>query len=105
MPIFTYSQTFEEVLSINSLNSFKKVMIENNYQFDIEEEDGHLNYGYGLVKDEEGSKSQNWGSINKNNLSWILQFNKKDNFVYEYGYEYYQITKNLKEKCTDLDVL
>ena len=98
IPIISFSQTYNEVMSITDLDKFKKVMIENNYQFDTKDEDGSVIYGYMLSKDDkEGSKSLNWGSYNEDG-SWTIQFNKKETIIYQYG-DYDHITSSIKEEC------
>ena len=32
IPLFSFSQTYEEVISISNLDFFRKVMIENDYK-------------------------------------------------------------------------
>ena len=61
LPILSYSQTYSELMWIVGENDFKRVMIENDFQFDTIL-DGTIIYGYNLVKDsKEGSKSLVWG--------------------------------------------
>ena len=68
LPTTLLSQTFYEIKMINSLDDFKKVMIENQYEFDEVDEDGSYLYGYGLVKDSiNGNKSEKWGNFRNEN--------------------------------------
>ena len=72
-PLSLISQNFDELKLIDSLDDFKKVMIENQFQFDKVDSDGSVVYGFGLVKDSiNGSKSEKWGSYDKDG-SWRLQ--------------------------------
>ena len=68
LPTALLSQTYNELMSIDSLDDFKKVMIENQYEFDEVDEDGSYLYGYGLVKDSiNGNKSEKWGNFRNEN--------------------------------------
>ena len=66
IPIISFSQTFEELSIINSLDDFKKVMIENGYEFDSLDNsggvtDGLLSYGYDMTEYSSGSSgSSRW---------------------------------------------
>ena len=42
VPFFSYCQTFKDVMSIKSVDTFKKVAIENAYEFDNIDEDDWL---------------------------------------------------------------
>ena len=55
-----FSQSYNEIMSINSLNQFKRVMIENYYEFDSEDDEVVI-YGLNIQRDSiEGNKSSNW---------------------------------------------
>ena len=48
-----FSQTYDDIVSINSLDTWKKVVIENGYEFanvDFDSEDW-VKYGYGVTRD------------------------------------------------------
>ena len=103
LPTALLSQTYNELMSINSLDDFKKVMIENQYEFDEVDEDGSYLYGYGLVKDEiNGNKSEKWGSFNKDG-SWYIQFSKTENILYNYG-DYDKIVRDIKSDCSYVNI-
>ena len=98
LPIVSISQSYDELKSINDLDQFKKVMIENKYQFDKVDDDGGVIYGFGLVKDEEnGNKSEKWGLYNEDG-SWSLQFIDRETIIYRYG-DYESITESIKDEC------
>jgi hypothetical protein len=42
VPFVSFSQTFKDVMSIKSVDTFKKVAIENAYEFDNIDEDDWL---------------------------------------------------------------
>jgi hypothetical protein len=103
LPLLSYSQTYSELMWIVGENDFKRVMIENDFQFDTIL-DGTIIYGYNLVKDsKEGSKSLVWGGYNKNGV-WKLQFADKKTLIYRFG-QYEEIVDSIKEKCDYVDVI
>ena len=61
IPILSYSQiSYKDVMGIKSVDTFKKVVIENGYEYDSMDDDGWLTYGFNIVKDSiEGSKIAN----------------------------------------------
>lgn len=72
IPILSYSQiSYKDVMSIKSVDGFKKVVIENGYEYESLDEEGWLTYGFNIVRDSiEGSKSS----------KWMLYNNKDDRF-------------------------
>jgi hypothetical protein len=61
IPILSYSQiTYKDVMGINSEDTFKKVVIENGYEFDSEDENGWFTYGLNIKRDSIGNKSSQW---------------------------------------------
>ena len=60
IPLVSFGQTYKDVMSISSVDIFKKVAIENAYEFDGTEDDW-IYYGFDIVKDSiEGNKSAIW---------------------------------------------
>ncbi len=103
LPLLSYSQTYSELMGIVGENDFKRVMIENDFQFDTIL-DGTIIYGYNLVKDsKEGSKSLVWGGYNEDGV-WKLQFVDKKTLIYRFG-EYEVIVDSIKEKCSYVNVI
>lgn len=103
-PLSLFSQSFYELKLIDSLDDFKKVMIENRYQFDKIEDDGQVVYGFGLVKDSiDGSKSEKWGSYDKDG-SWGLQFSDRKTLIYKFG-DYGDIVDEIKMKCDYVNIV
>ena len=68
IPLFGFSQiSYKDVMSIKSVDMFKKVVIENGYEYESLDEEGWLTYGFNIVKDSiEGSKSSKWMLYNNN---------------------------------------
>ena len=91
-------------MSINSLDTFKKVAIENNYEFmdDIEANrtrEGVITYGYKIDKDSiNGNKSNKWAFYNTEDDMFLLTFSKSSFF---FGDEtpYDKIYESVKNKC------
>jgi len=105
IPFLSFSQTYNEVMSISSLDMFKKVAIENKYEFSENDEYGWIIYGLDMIKDSiEGNKASQWLNYNKTDDRFSLVFSIKsinlfgvetntDNTTYEL------IVKEIKEKC------
>ena len=104
LPTTLLSQTFNELKMVNSLDGFIKVMIENKYEFNDVDENDNVSYGFNLVKDEEnGNKSEKWGSYNKDG-SWSIQFNDRKTIIYQRG-DYDDIVESIKDKCSYVDIV
>ena len=56
IPFVSFSQTYENVMSVKSIDDFKRVAIENGYEL-YKEDDSEVFYAYNLVK-EEGEETQ-----------------------------------------------
>ena len=111
VPAISFSQiTYKDVMNINSEKMFKKVMIENGYEF--ESNDGELIYGYEIQKDSiDGNKSSKWGYYRKND-EFLLSFSRnsvlgsffnleEDNTENEYDL----IVKEIKKNCKYYDII
>ena len=111
VPAISFSQiTYKDVMSINSEKMFKKVMIENGYEWDSN--DGELIYGYEIQKDSiDGNKSSKWGH-NRKNDEFLLSFSRnsvlgsffnleEDNTENEYDL----IVKEIKKNCKYYDII
>ena len=103
IPIISFSQTFEELSIIDSLDDFKKVMIENKYEFDSVDDDERVIYGFNLTKDSiNGNKSEKWGSYSKDG-SWSLLFFDRKTIIYQRG-DYDDIVEGIKDNCSYVDI-
>ena len=103
--------SYNDVMSINSEKMFKKVMIENGYEWNSIDEDG-LTYGWEIEKDSiEGNKSSKWGYYHKNG-EFMLSFSRntflssflnleEDNTENEYDL----IVKEIKKNCKYYDII
>lgn len=103
LPLALQSQFYKDIVGIESVNTFKKVVIENNYQFS-KEDGGWIFYGYGLEEKDDEVLASKWGGYSSEDGSWYFQFYDKNNIAYDYGYEYYEITDSIKENCKYFDI-
>lgn len=98
-------------MSINSEKMFKKVMIENGYEWNSNDEDG-LIYGWEIQKDSiEGNKSSKWGYYQKNG-EFMVSFSRNtllNNFLNleedNTENEYDLIVKEIKKNCKYYDII
>jgi len=76
-PLISFSQvTYKDLMSISSVDIFKKVVIENGYEFN-DNDDGWVTYGYDIMKDSiNGNKSSKWTSYNIKDNRWSFRFSK-----------------------------
>ncbi|MDB4093172.1 hypothetical protein N9543_02485 [Flavobacteriaceae bacterium] len=68
IPVVCIGQSYKDVMSISSVDMFKKVSIENGYEFDSLDDDGWLSYGFNIIKDSiEGNKASKWAGYSTKN--------------------------------------
>jgi len=108
VPLLSFSQiTYKDVMSINSLNQFKRIMIEKNYEYDESLENNNMIlYGYNITRDSiKGDKATSWSYYNIKNNNWTIELSVKSvfgvflNSTDNYKNPYYLITENIKKKC------
>lgn len=108
IPILSYSQiSYKDVMSIKSVDMFKKVVIENGYEFERVDKDGWIVYGFNIERDSiNGNKSTKWGGYNKNDGRFFFQFMRRtllgnflgtDDDTSENPYDL--IVKDIKKNC------
>ena len=113
LPLFSFSQTYKDVMSIKDVDTFKKVAIENNYEFDQIDDEGWIDYGFNIQKDSiEGSKSTKWMYYNPKDDRFLLMFSRDYLLANFFGTEadtsenpYDIIVKNIKSKCSYYKIL
>ena len=115
LPLFSFSQTYDEFVSINSLDTWKKVVIENGYEYVYwgEGNEDWVTYGFGVMKD-----SANVAT----NVKIITAYNIKDDrfsFQMPMKYEdffgamldtemskiYNALTKDIKANCEYTEII
>ncbi len=107
IPLVSFGQTYKEIMSINSADMFKKVVIENNYELDNSDDKG-VQYGYEIEKDSiNGNKSSKWASYGIENDVFLFSYSRQNIMSNFFGVEadnsenpYDLILKEVKEKCT-----
>ena len=104
IPILTYSQTYNELMGIKSMNDFKRVMIENGYEMDVDN-DTKVVFGYNLVGEGENSKSEKWGTYFKESKVMWYQFNETPLKILSRFGDYDDIVDNIKNKCEYDDII
>lgn len=103
IPIICYSQiSYKDVMSLSDVKQFKRIMIENNYEFDSEDDDWIV-YGYDIKKDSLENTSSKWGGYSLNDDMFMLQFSK-DGFFGVLG-ENDEILEEVKKNCTYYDII
>ena len=66
-------------MSINSIDQFKRVVIENGYEFNSTKEDTVI-YGYEIERDSiDGNKSSKWAFYNSNDDGWQISWSRVSN--------------------------
>ena len=107
IPLVSFSQTYKDLMSIKSVDMFKKVVIENNYEF-AETNDETVTYGYNIQKDSiNGDKATKWAMYGLDSDMFFFTFSRNDVLSNFFGMEsdnsensYDLILKDVKEKCT-----
>ena len=78
IPLLSFSQSYKDLMSINSVDMFKKAVIENGYEFSGEE-DEEISYGFNIMRDSiDGDKSIKWAYYNTNNDRWTFSFSRSN---------------------------
>ena len=101
IPLFSYSQTYKDIMSISSAEMFKKVAIENNYEIDNSNEGELITYGFNIQRDSiEGNKSTKWLSYDPKDDSFFFQFSRSSFLGVNDKSDYDLILNEVKEKCS-----
>ena len=106
IPFMSIGQiTYDDLMSINSLETFKKVVIENDFEYGDTDGDW-VRYGYGVERDSTNTitTSEIYGAYNIKDNRWSFQmpmtyeswFGKADTDASDV---YQSITKEIKANC------
>jgi hypothetical protein len=114
IPLISFGQSYKDLMSISSVEMFKKVAIENGYEYDSTDDDW-VTYGFNITKDSiEGNKSAKWLNYNQIDERFTLKFSRDDVLASLLGAllesstqtegdtsenPYDLIVKDIKEKC------
>ena len=107
--------SYSDIMSINSAKQFKKVMIENYYEFDSEDDEVVI-YGLNIQRDSiEGNKSSNWAFYNTNSDAFAIQISRQNalagllEFALEADEEiislYDEVLEDVKNNCVYYDFI
>ena len=78
IPLVSMGQSYKDVMSISSVDMFKKVSIENGYEFD-NSDDEWVTYGFNITRDSiEGNRSSKWLYYNPKDNRFSLRFSRTD---------------------------
>ena len=102
IPLMSCSQEiiFDELMTINSTDSYKRVVIENGFEFqDIIAE--YIWYGFGMTKTKDGDRANKWAAYNEEFGLALFQFFKNDLWIER---EYNQIVSDIKSKCEYVEI-
>ena len=102
IPLISLSQVnYEDMLSINSIEQFKRVMIENDYDF-VENKQETLTYAKYPIKNSEGElESSDWAYFSIEHNSYIFEF---VNVLFG-KFTYDDIYDVVKDKCKFSNIL
>ena len=101
VPLMSIGQSYKDVMSIKSVDTFKKVAIENNYEFSNDGREDLLTYGYNISKDSiNGDKASKWAMYSPEDDMFVLSFTKQGFFGTNDETEYDKIYSVVKEKCS-----
>ena len=117
IPTLSYSQiTYDDILSINSLKTFKRVMIENNFEFSfidstfVMENYFFEDYWYGLNinRSDGGDRSSLWSIYFKYDDEFQFRFSRsgitKDGETIVMDTPYDDIIRKIKNRCKYVDI-
>ena len=112
LPSVSFGQTYNEIMSINSLDTYKKVVIENGYEYANLDEDEWVTYGFDVARDSTNKmiSAKIFTSYNTKDHRWSFQipmtfevfFVKEET---ENASKYYSITKEIKANCKYYKIL
>jgi hypothetical protein len=93
IPVFSFGQSYLDIMSISSLEDFKKVVIENDYQLDHKDESS-VRYNY-IGNKHDGTIRT--GTFNIKDKTWMFSFIRPD-FDYQTT-PYDLIVEEIKNEC------
>ena len=107
LPVLVFSQTYEDIISINSERQFLRVVIENGYELS-EKVSGVLVYALNPINGENEMKAESWAyyySSEKGDSFFQFNISREDLFgVINKENAYDLIFNQVKEKCKFIDI-
>jgi len=107
LPLFSFSQTYKDVMSIKSLDAFKRVAIENNFEYSTQSGGDWITYGYYI----NGDAASKWMNYNpkEERFSFFFTKSKSSSYGTLFGFSdetpYDEIYAVVKDKCTYFKIL
>jgi len=75
LPKIIFAQiSFDDIASINTLQSFQRVVIENNFELSTSTNDTITVYGHNLIKDSTGERANQWAYYKPESTGFIFVF-------------------------------
>ena len=107
LPVLVFSQTYEDIISINSERQFLRVVIENGYELS-EKVSGVLIYALNPINGESEMKAESWAyyySSEKGDSFFQFNISREGLFGVIYKENAYDLIFNqVKEKCKFIDI-
>tara|TARA_B110000259_G_C13896802_1_gene355208 strand:+ start:301 stop:789 length:489 start_codon:yes stop_codon:yes gene_type:complete len=112
IPLMSVGQiTYNDLMSINSVDTFKRVVIENGFEFDSSNDDT-IWYGWNIVKDSiNGNKSSKWAKYTPSTGAFIFTISRTDILSSwaktnpdNSNNEYDLIVEEIKSKCKYFEI-
>lgn len=96
--------TYNDIASINTLESFQRVVIENNFELSASSNDTITVYGHNLTKDSTGERANQWAYYKPESTGFIFWFGLNDlsRLIQngELSSPYYKATEEIKSNCS-----
>jgi len=96
LPTTLLSQTYSELMSIDSLDDFKRVVIENQYEFDDVDDYGTMLYKY---RENLAFGIEEKGGAYYKSGTWAFLFYRRDTALRPFG-DYEDIVEEIKDNCS-----
>ena len=95
LPLFCFSQSYEEIITITDLQHFKKVMLENDYK-KFESDSISITYAKGAEKDSLGNDvAYRWSSYHLDDGFWRIKIS--DGWLFDDPYN--DLYNKVKDTC------
>ena len=95
---------YNDLMSINSVHTFQRIVIENNFEFSSLSDDTVMVYGYNLYIDSSAEKANQWAYFNQESNEFLFLFTLNEFSRLTLGEEYYSsfynIIDEIKTNCT-----
>ena len=96
--------TYNDIASINTLQSFQRVVIENNFELSTSTNDTITVYGHNLIKDSTGERANQWAYYKPESTGFIFVFvlNDLSRLIQssELSSPYYKTIEEIKSSCS-----